>query len=170
MRPERRAAGVPIRRDAALWVVFCLLLWAGLGHARAQGPAAQPSAALREEVRSADRIEVQELAAALGKPGAPVVLQVGPRTFYDQAHVADAAYVGAAGTDAGWAALQKHVRGLAKDQWLVVYCGCCPWDRCPNIRPAFNELRALGFTHVQALNLPNNFGADWVAKGYPTEK
>jgi thiosulfate/3-mercaptopyruvate sulfurtransferase len=157
--------------QSLMWLALVgSLLAAACAPVRGQQGIAPGAAELRSEIRAGDRIEPQELAAALQKPDGPLVLQVGPRTFYDQAHVAGAAYVGAAGSEAGRAALQERVRALAKDRWIVLYCGCCPWDRCPNIRPAFNELRTLGFTHVQALNLPNNFGADWVAKGYPTEK
>jgi len=31
-------------------------------------------------------------------------------------------------------------------------------------------LRALGFTNVKSLYIANNFGADWVEKGYPVAK
>jgi thiosulfate/3-mercaptopyruvate sulfurtransferase len=57
-----------------------------------------------------------------------------------------------------------------KNRTIIVYCGCCPWEKCPNIRPAFKELQNLGFTHVKALYIASNFGVDWVDKGYPTEK
>ena len=32
------------------------------------------------------------------------------------------------------------------------------------------ELRNLGYTNVRVLYIANNFGADWVDKGYPTTK
>ena len=66
--------------------------------------------------------------------------------------------------------LKKFAAPLKKDQLIVIYCGCCPWNRCPNIGPAYKQLRDLGFTNVKALYLANNFGDDWVAKGYPTER
>ena len=47
---------------------------------------------------------------------------------------------------------------------------CCPWGRCPNIGPAYKQLRGLGFIHVKALYLANDFGDDWVSKGYPVER
>ncbi len=52
----------------------------------------------------------------------------------------------------------------------MLYCGCCPWDRCPNVRPAAALLTSMGFTNMKVLHIANNFGADWVAKGYPTQK
>jgi hypothetical protein len=53
---------------------------------------------------------------------------------------------------------------------LVIYCGCCPFDHCPNIRPAYKALHEMGFVHVRVLVLPTSFAADWVEKGYPVEK
>lgn len=152
-------------------LVLGLLLSPSFLHLAAQTPEpAPPAAAQHAEVASADRIEPKALADAIQQSAGPLILQVGPRTFFDQAHILGAEFVGAAGTEAGLQALRKRLADTAKDRWIVVYCGCCPWDRCPNIRPAFHELRALGFTHVQALNLPTNFGTDWVDKGFPIER
>jgi hypothetical protein len=50
---------------------------------------------------------------------------------------------------------------------IVLYCGCCPWSHCPNLNPAYDTLRQMGFSKVKVLYLANNFGADWVDKGYP---
>jgi len=52
----------------------------------------------------------------------------------------------------------------------VIYCGCCPWNHCPNMWPAYNLLHQMGFTHLKALYLPDNFGTDWVNKGYPVAR
>ena len=58
---------------------------------------------------------------------------------------------------------------LPKNADIVLYCGCCPMDRCPNIRPAYSALRELGFQHVRVLNIPTNMHVDWFGKGYPAE-
>jgi hypothetical protein len=50
-----------------------------------------------------------------------------------------------------------------------VYCGCCPFEKCPNIRPAFNLMKAMGFSNGKLLNLPTNLKQNWIAKGYPVE-
>lgn len=63
--------------------------------------------------------------------------------------------------------LRKTVAALPKNTVIVVYCGCCPFTKCPNIRPAFLEMKKMGFTHVELLNLPVNLQTNWVAKGYP---
>jgi len=66
--------------------------------------------------------------------------------------------------------LQARVAPLPRKSFIVLYCGCCPWVRCPNVGPAFKLLRDLGFTNVKVLYLANNLGTDWVDKGYPVER
>ncbi len=56
---------------------------------------------------------------------------------------------------------------LPKSTFLVVYCGCCPFERCPNIRPAVNLLKTMGFTNAKLLNLPTNLKQNWIDKGFP---
>jgi hypothetical protein len=63
--------------------------------------------------------------------------------------------------------LQKAVAAFPKNNKLVIYCGCCPFIKCPNIRPAFLELKRLGFTQIKVLDLPINLKTNWIAKGYP---
>jgi rhodanese-related sulfurtransferase len=58
---------------------------------------------------------------------------------------------------------------LPKTTQVVVYCGCCPFEKCPNIRPAFNLMKAMGFSNGKLLNLPTNLKQNWIAKGYPVE-
>lgn len=70
----------------------------------------------------------------------------------------------------GLADLKKFAQALPRSTELVVYCGCCPMAHCPNIRPAFEALRAMGFTHLKALVLPHDFAHDWVQAGYPVAK
>jgi hypothetical protein len=62
------------------------------------------------------------------------------------------------------------VKSLDHAKSIVIYCGCCPWGKCPNIRAAYRQLNSLGFTHVKALYIATNFGTDWASKGYPVEK
>ena len=100
----------------------------------------------------------------------PLVLQVGPHTLFAQAHIPGAEYAGAASTDAGMQQLRKRVESLPRNKFIVLYCGCCPWSHCPNVKPAHDALQALGFTNVKILFIADNFGTDWVNKGYPTAK
>ncbi|HMI04140.1 MAG TPA: hypothetical protein VK541_16755 [Pedobacter sp.] len=66
--------------------------------------------------------------------------------------------------------LQKFAQALKtspKGEMIVVYCGCCPFDKCPNIRPAFQLLKAQKFSKPYLLNLSTNLKTDWIGKGYP---
>lgn len=63
--------------------------------------------------------------------------------------------------------LEKVLKGLPSNTELVVYCGCCPMERCPNIRPAFKLLNDLKFSKAKLLDLPVNVKTDWIDKGYP---
>jgi rhodanese-related sulfurtransferase len=114
-------------------------------------------------------IQPQELAAILNsKQPKPLILNVGPRMLYAQAHITGAEYIGAGSEEAGRQALRNRVKNVPKKQFIVLYCGCCPWSHCPNVHPAYKELFDLGFRNVKVLYIANNLGADWVDRGYPT--
>lgn len=55
-----------------------------------------------------------------------------------------------------------------KKKAIVIYCGCCPFKDCPNIRPAFSLLTKMKFANHKLLNLPKNLKVDWINHGYPT--
>jgi thiosulfate/3-mercaptopyruvate sulfurtransferase len=59
---------------------------------------------------------------------------------------------------------------IKKDTRIVIYCGCCPFIHCPNVRPAIDMLKQQGFTNFYLLNLPDNLRIDWIDKGYPVVK
>jgi thiosulfate/3-mercaptopyruvate sulfurtransferase len=130
---------------------------------------AQPGTAAK--IPQSALIQAADLAKALQMSGRkPVILQVGSHILFTQAHVPGAEYMGAASSAEGIAKLRARVKALKKSDAIVLYCGCCPWEHCPNIAPAYKELRSLGFNHVKVLYLASNFGADWVYKGFPTAK
>lgn len=100
----------------------------------------------------------------------PLMLQVGSHMLYVQAHIPGSEYVGAAANEAGLQQLRQRVESLPKNKFIVLYCGCCPWSHCPNVKPADDTLHTLGFTNVKVLYISDNFGTNWVDKGYPTAK
>jgi hypothetical protein len=100
----------------------------------------------------------------------PLVLQVGPYVLYAQAHIPGSEYVGPVTSEVGMQQLRKQVDSLPRKKFIVIYCGCCPWNHCPNVKPADDALHAMGFANVKVLYVADNFGADWVAKGYPVAK
>jgi len=59
--------------------------------------------------------------------------------------------------------------GFSKTDPLIIYCGCCPLETCPNILPALYILNQRGYTQVKVLNLPNNIDEDWKSIGGPME-
>jgi len=117
-------------------------------------------------------ISPDELAKILqsSKGEKPLMIQVGSHVLYSQAHIPSSEYIGPASTEDGLQRLRKRVEPLPRNRFIIIYCGCCPWSHCPNVKPADDALRALGFTNVKSLYIANNFGADWVEKGYPVAK
>jgi hypothetical protein len=112
---------------------------------------------------------VKEMADA-NDANKPVVVCSGFRVLYEGAHIRGAVYHGPAAKPEGLDDLKKWAQGIPRSSNLVVYCGCCPFEKCPNIRPAFEELRSMGFQHLRVLVLPHNLAKDWVGQGYPIEK
>jgi len=116
------------------------------------------------------QIEPHDLAARLQAKGQPpTLIHVGFDTLYRGKHIPGSIYAGPGRTPEGLAALKAAVAKLPHNAEIVLYCGCCPWDHCPNIRPAFALLHDLGYTHVKALYIPTNLKADWIDPGYPVE-
>src|SRR5574338_906627 len=93
-----------------------------------------------------------------------LILNVGPRILYAQAHIEGAEFIGPGSDPRAIEVLKNRLKNEPKARQIVIYCGCCPWDRCPNVHPAFAELKKLGFTNVKVLYIANNIGMDWVDK------
>ena len=119
------------------------------------------------DLNDADLVKPAELASHLKDA---LVLQVGFNVLYRAAHIPGTDYAGPGSKPEGLELLKKAVAGQPKDRAIVLYCGCCPWEKCPNIRPAVAALREMGFTKVKAVVVPENLKTDWIDKGYPTEK
>lgn len=119
--------------------------------------------------KSAELESGADVARALAGPKPPSVVHVGPEPLFRRGHLPGAKYAGAAGSAEGLAKLAEVAAALPKDREVVVYCGCCPWDHCPNIRPAYTKLASMGLT-VRVLDMPRDFHADWESKGLPVEK
>lgn len=100
----------------------------------------------------------------------PTILYVGFRTLFDGGHIPGATFHGQAGTAQGLAELKKWAATRPRASNLVIYCGCCPFEHCPNIRPAFIALREMGFHKLRVLAMPESFAVDWVDKGYRYDK
>jgi 3-mercaptopyruvate sulfurtransferase SseA len=155
---------------AAIAILGGAALLAG-GRARQAG-GGSPPAKSPSESSQLPLIEPQELVKQLAEPREmrPIVLQVGFEVLYRGAHIPGAIFAGPAARPEGLASLRKAAAGIPRDAGVAIYCGCCPMDKCPNIRPAYAALRQMGFHRVEVLDLPQDFARDWVEKGFPVER
>ena len=115
-------------------------------------------------------MQPKELESRLQAKGArPALLHVGFAVLYRSKHIPNSIYAGPGSTAEGLAALKTAAAKLPRNAEVVVYCGCCPWDHCPNIKPAMELLKQMGCTRVKALYIPTNMAKDWFDAGYPSE-
>jgi thiosulfate/3-mercaptopyruvate sulfurtransferase len=114
-----------------------------------------------------DLVQPRDVAADIKTP---LLLHVGFPVLYRSVHIPGSKYAGPGAKAEGIELLKTAVAGQPKDRAIILYCGCCPWDKCPNMRPAFAALKELGYTNVKAMVIPENLKVDWIDKGYPTEK
>ncbi len=146
-------------------------LWSRVSGGPPDAPRSQPDSA-QQPVPSTAVIEPEELVRILQSRSGekPLILQVGFRFLYKSAHIPGAEYIGPASKEEGLRQLRQRVAPLTHSRSIVLYCGCCPWSRCPNVKPAYEALHSMGFTNVKVLRIEENFGTDWVSKSYPTAK
>jgi thiosulfate/3-mercaptopyruvate sulfurtransferase len=105
-----------------------------------------------------------DLAVVINNPQAkkPLIFCVGPGAL-----VKGSLDMGPAQVKENLEKFKTALDKLPRDTDIVVYCGCCPFEHCPNIRPAFAMLNEMKFSHTHLLNLEHNIRVDWVNKGYP---
>lgn len=110
-------------------------------------------------------MEPSELATTLksGKD-VPVILSIGPGAIIP--HSKD---IGMVKEEDSMKKFKDELAGLSKESKIVIYCGCCPFEHCPNIRPAIQVLKDMKFSNFKLLDLPHNIKIDWINKGYPTD-
>lgn len=108
------------------------------------------------------------IAARKGKK--PQVIYVGFEFLYKSGHIRGAKFVGTGREAEGIDALKRWAQGIKPGERVVIYCGCCPFKDCPNIRPAYEALRQMGLTQLEVLYMKDGFGPNWLNHGYPSEK
>jgi len=116
-----------------------------------------------------DLLEPAALAKEIPSATPPQILCVAFPVLYRSRHILHAVDAGPGSKPEGLEALKKAAAALPKNADIVIYCGCCPMVKCPNIRPAYRTLQEMGFTHIRVLNIPTNMHADWYSKDYPSE-
>ncbi len=149
-------------RYALTFALFTLITLLTTAYAAAQATA----------IPASRLINPGDLVKLLQTPGKekPLMIQVGSHVLFSQAHIPGSEYIGPASSESGLQQLRKRVGSLPRTQFIILYCGCCPWGHCPNVKPADDSLQALGFSNVKVLYIADNFGASWVDKGYPVAK
>jgi len=110
-------------------------------------------------------MEPTELSAAIkANKDIPVILSIGPDAIIPRSKD-----IGMVKEAENMKKFKDELTSLPKDTQIVVYCGCCPFEHCPNIRPAMQLLKDMKFTNYKLLDLPHNIKIDWINKGFPTE-
>lgn len=92
----------------------------------------------------------------------PLIISIGPAGL-----IKGAVNIGPVSDKENLKKLKELLSKEKKDRQIVIYCGCCPFQKCPNIRPAFSLLNSMKFTKHKLLDLPHNFKVDWINYGYP---
>lgn len=120
-----------------------------------------------EPWRADQLMEPADLAAILQQPDVakPLVISVGPAAL-----IAQSIDGGEAHEKKNLAKLKALLKKQKKDAQIVIYCGCCPFKNCPNVRPAFALLNEMNFVNHKLLNLQTNIRVDWIDKGYPAKE
>ena len=93
----------------------------------------------------------------------PVIFSVGPGAI-----IPNSIDIGMVKDEKNLAKFQEQISKLPKSTNILIYCGCCPFEHCPDVRPAIALLQRMKFINYHLLNLPHNIKTDWIAKGYPT--
>ncbi len=91
-----------------------------------------------------------------------LILSIGPGAL-----IKESVDIGPAHESTNFQKLKNYLKNVKHDKAIVIYCGCCPFDKCPNVRPAFTTLVEMGFKNIQLLNLSKNLKTDWLDKHYP---
>lgn len=125
---------------------------------------ASPSSSAGEPWSASQLLSPADLAKTLNnqKIPHPVIYSIGP-----QAVIKESIDIGSTRDKANLEKLKNNVAKLPKEANIVIYCGCCPFGNCPNIRPAFELLNKMGFKNHKLLNLTQNIKVDWIDKDYP---
>ena len=165
-QPLQAHAASRIRRPGALMAAAALLFLA----TACAGGGPQSSSGWPWGTDSVTPAEfAAELAGATGADK-PIVICTAPPFLYRVGHIPGSVLHGPASSAEGLDSLTKWADTLPRAANLVVYCGCCPLEQCPNLAPAYKALKGLGFTRVRVLLLPTSFKTDWVDRGYAYER
>jgi len=148
------------------YLLTAALLFCTMFIARAQVSAGVPvSAATAAPWKASELMEPGQLNEYIKINQAPVIFNTG--TVED---IKGAIHIGSINEAANLEKFKLALASRPKNTEVVIYCGCCPFGKCPNIRPAYKQLKDLGYTNVKVLNLYVNLRNNWTSEGYPLAK
>lgn len=121
----------------------------------------------KEPWREEQLIEPAELVRILNDPKEedPIIFNIGPVE-----NIKNSIEIGAVRRKEYITKLKVELSEVPKNKFIVIYCGCCPFKVCPNVRPAFKLLNKKGFNNHKLLNISKNIKVDWINKGYPLQE
>lgn len=121
----------------------------------------------KEPWKDSQLVRTADLAARIGKGTDEKlhIISIGP-----DAVIKGSVDIGPTREAENMAKLKTFLKAVPKDEEVIIYCGCCPFSRCPNIRPAFSLLDELGYVNAKLLDIPKNIKADWLDKDYPVNE
>jgi len=156
---------ININMKTAFFTMFLLFL--AVAGIKAQGINPRQSLDKRDTWTQKDLMQPADLAASLANAKAKQAYIFNIGVVED---IKGAKNIGGASDKANLEKFRQELSKLPKSAQVVVYCGCCPFERCPNIRPAFNLMKSMGYTNGKLLNIPTNLKQNWIDKGYPMAK
>lgn len=171
--PEPGSLPRSLRALVALLVVAAPAIANGPGPQSAGGADSARSAPTpADSIASARLIQPEDLARALADTTSerPMVLQVGFKVLFRSGHIPGSRFIGPGSKPEGVVALTQALAKIPRSHEVVLYCGCCPWADCPNIRPAFRAAQRMGYRNVRVLYIAKNLQHDWVEKGLPVRE
>ncbi|MBS1602333.1 MAG: rhodanese-like domain-containing protein [Bacteroidetes bacterium] len=115
----------------------------------------------------AQLLEPSELAAKISHPAVnpPLIICVGPSGL-----IKGSIETGPAKDSQNLDSLKRLLQKQDPGKEVIIYCGCCPFEHCPNVRPAFTLLNEMHFTRARLLNLSHNIKVDWIDHKYPVKE
>lgn len=162
---DRSVSLRPVRRREAAKLSWLAVIVAALLSACGGSTPASSSEPWGSHVVSA-----ADLVKELEGPDKPVVVCTNLPAMYRMGHIPGAVLQGPGSSPSALRELTAWAETLPRTTSLVIYCGCCPIEYCPNLRPPYKVLKDMGFNRLRVLILPENFGTDWAARGYPVAR
>lgn len=123
-------------------------------------------------------IECSELDAKIKAKKSPIILFCGDvsekdkrESAYNNKMISGSLSMGSVDAKGEWKIRMRNALSKAKlnnnfSKEIVVYCGCCSSDNCPNVEPVILELKKLGYQNVKGLYFFEGYLPDWAGKKY----